>query len=114
MARFVRVGTLADIPVGTARQVVVDGRKIAVARTASGVYAVDDTCTHEEQSLAAGPVVGDLVVCPKHGSRFHLPTGRVMTLPAVRPVRTYPVRIEGDEILVSPEARPGQGMPHKP
>jgi 3-phenylpropionate/trans-cinnamate dioxygenase ferredoxin subunit len=110
---FVRVAAISEVPAGTARQVVLDGRKIAVANAGGTIYAVADTCTHEEQSLSAGPVVGEIIVCPKHGSRFHLPSGRVLSLPAVRPVATYPVKVEGEDILVSPEARPGQGMPHR-
>ena len=113
MTTFVKVATVADVPPGTARQVEVDGRKVAVVNVRGTIYAIDDTCTHEEESLSDGPVVGELIVCPKHGSRFHLPTGRVMSLPAVRPVNTYAVKVEGDDILVSPEPRPGQGMPHK-
>ncbi|MDI6771109.1 MAG: non-heme iron oxygenase ferredoxin subunit [bacterium] len=113
MAEFIRVATLQEVPPGAAKQVVAGGRKIAVVNVGGTVYAVDDTCTHEDQSLAAGPVVGEILVCPKHGSRFHLPSGRVLSLPAVRPVATYPVKVEGDAILVSPESRPGQGMPHR-
>lgn len=113
MAEFIQVATLQEIPSGTAKQVVAGGRKIAVVNVRGTVYAVDDTCTHEDQSLAAGPVVGEILVCPKHGSRFHLPSGRVLSLPAVRPVSTYPVKVEGDAILVSLESRPGQGMPHR-
>ncbi|OFX35134.1 MAG: hypothetical protein A2Z07_02295 [Armatimonadetes bacterium RBG_16_67_12] len=114
MAEFVKVAAASDLPPGTAKRVIVDGHKIAVVHARGGIYAVDDTCTHENESLSAGPVMGDLIVCPKHGSRFHLPTGRVMSLPAVRPVKTYQVKVEGDDILLSLEARPGQGMPHKP
>ncbi len=114
MTEFLKVASLAEIPPGTAKQVIVNGRKIAVVRTGDTVYAVDDTCTHEDESLSAGPVHGDLIVCPKHGSRFHLPTGRVMSLPAVRPVRTYPVKVEGGDVLLSLNARQGHGMPHKP
>ncbi len=113
MGEFIRVATLQEVPPGTAKQVEAGGHKIAVVNVRGTVYAVDDTCTHEDQSLAAGPVVGEILVCPKHGSRFHLPSGRVLSLPAVRPVATYPVKVEGDAILVSPEGRPGQGMPHK-
>jgi 3-phenylpropionate/trans-cinnamate dioxygenase ferredoxin subunit len=113
MADYVKVATLAEIPAGSAKQVVVEGRPIAVANVGGTIYAVDDTCTHEDESLAGGPVVGEIIVCPKHGSRFHLPTGRVLSLPAVRPVGTYPVKVEGDDILLSPAARPGRGMPHK-
>jgi 3-phenylpropionate/trans-cinnamate dioxygenase ferredoxin subunit len=114
MADYVKVATVAEVPAGTAKQVVVDGRLVAVANVGGTLYAIDDTCTHEDESLAGGPVVGEIIVCPKHGSRFHLPTGRVLSLPAVRPVRTYPVKVEGDDILLSPASRPGQGMPHKP
>jgi len=113
MAGFVKVLTLADVPPGTAKQVEIDGRKIAVVNARGTVYAVDDTCTHENESLSEGPVVGEIIACPKHGSRFHVPTGRVLSLPAVRPVNTYEVKVEGEDILLLPEPRPGHGMPHK-
>ncbi|MDR7486276.1 MAG: non-heme iron oxygenase ferredoxin subunit [Armatimonadota bacterium] len=113
MGEFTKVATLDQVPPGTAKQVVVDGRTIAIVNAHGTVYAIDDTCTHEEESLAEGPVVGEIIVCPKHGSRFHVPTGRVLSLPAVRPVNTYPVKVVGDDILLLPEPRPGQGMPHK-
>ncbi len=113
MADYVKVATLGEVPPGSAKQVVVDGRKIAVVNVRGTIYAIDDTCTHEEESLSGGPVVGELIVCPKHGSRFHVPTGRVLSLPAVRPVDTYAVKVEAEDILVSPEPHRGQGMPHK-
>jgi 3-phenylpropionate/trans-cinnamate dioxygenase ferredoxin subunit len=113
MDDFVRVAAVADIPPGSAKRVDLEGRKIALVNVAGTIYAIDDTCTHEEESLSEGPVVGEIIVCPKHGSRFHVPTGRVLSLPAVRPVNTYAVRVEGEGILLSPQPRPGVGMPHK-
>lgn len=113
MDGFVRVASTGEIPPGTAGRVVVEGRRVAVVNLSGTFYAIDDTCTHEDQSLSEGPVVGDLIVCPKHGSRFHIPTGRVLSLPAARPVSTYQVRVEGEEILVSARPTPGQGMPHR-
>jgi 3-phenylpropionate/trans-cinnamate dioxygenase ferredoxin subunit len=113
MSEFVRVAATSEIPPGVARRVQVNGRVIAVVNAGGTLYAVDDTCTHEDESLSEGPVVGEIIVCPKHGSRFHLPTGRVLSLPAVRPLHTYAVKIEGDDVFVSPEPRPGQGMPHR-
>lgn len=110
---FRRVAAEADVPVGTAKQVVVEGHRIALVNVRGVMHAIDDTCTHEDQSLAAGAVTGDIIACPKHGSRFHVPTGRVLSLPAVRPVRTYPVKVEGGEIWLSLESRAGHGMPHK-
>jgi 3-phenylpropionate/trans-cinnamate dioxygenase ferredoxin subunit len=113
MSEYVQVAVTSDVPAGTAKCVELDGRKIAVVNVGGTFYAIDDTCTHEDESLSAGSVVGELIVCPKHGSRFHIPTGRVLSLPAVIPLSTYPVRVEGEAVLVAPEPRRGQGMPHK-
>ena len=104
---------VAEIPPGQGRRFDVNGFRIAVFNAGGTFYAVDDTCTHEEASLAEGPVSGEIVACPKHGSRFHLPTGRVLSLPAVRPVNTYEVKVEGADILLRPQPRRGVGMPHK-
>ncbi len=112
-AAFVPVASAADVPPGTARAVTVDGRRIALFNVNGTFYAIDDSCTHEETSLAAGPVYGEIVACPKHGSRFHLPTGRVLSLPAVVPVNTYQVKVEGGQVLVLPVPQKGRGMPHK-
>jgi 3-phenylpropionate/trans-cinnamate dioxygenase ferredoxin subunit len=110
---FVPVATLAEVPPGTARAVDVAGRRIALVNVGGTIYAIDDTCTHERVSLSGGQVTGEIIVCPKHGSRFHVPTGRVLSLPAVRPVSTYPVKVDGETVLVAPQPRPGQGMPHR-
>ncbi len=113
MSGFVKVATVDQVPPGQGRRVDVDGRRIALFNVGGRFYAVDDTCTHEEASLSAGALSGEIVACPKHGSRFHLPTGRVLSLPAVRPVDTYEVKVEGTDVLVLPQPRKGVGMPHK-
>jgi len=75
---------------------------IAVFRLEDGFYATEDTCSHAQSSLAAGDV--DLeectVECPYHASQFEIKTGRVLSLPATKPIRTFPVRIVGDEVFV--------------
>jgi len=75
---------------------------IAVFRLEDGFYATEDTCSHAQSSLAAGDV--DLeectVECPYHASQFEIKTGRVLSLPATKPIRTFPVRIVGDEVYV--------------
>jgi 3-phenylpropionate/trans-cinnamate dioxygenase ferredoxin subunit len=113
VSEFVRVASVDDLPPGSARRVEVNGYRVAVFNVKGTIYAVDDTCTHEEASLAEGAVSGEIVACPKHGSRFHLPTGRVLSLPAVRPVNTYEVKVEGGDVLLLPQPRQGVGMPHK-
>ncbi|HET6781904.1 MAG TPA: non-heme iron oxygenase ferredoxin subunit [bacterium] len=113
MAEYVKVAKIEEIPAGQGKAVTVDGRQIAIFNVEGAFYAIDDTCTHEEASLAEGAVYGDIVACPKHGSRFHLSTGRVLSLPAVIPVNTYPVKVEDGQVLVLPEPQRGRGMPHK-
>ncbi len=113
MAEYVKVATLEELPPGKAKAVSVDGVRIALFNVEGTLYAIDDTCTHEEASLAEGAIYGEVVACPKHGSRFNLRTGRVLSLPAVIPVNTYPVRVEDGVVLLLPEPQKGRGMPHK-
>ncbi|HLE78678.1 MAG TPA: non-heme iron oxygenase ferredoxin subunit [bacterium] len=113
VAEYVAVATTEEIPPGTAKLVHINGYRVAIFNVGGTFHAIDDVCTHEEASLAAGPVYGDIVACPKHGSRFHIPTGRVLSLPAVRPVDTYPVKVEDGRVWVRPEPQHGRGMPHK-
>ncbi len=113
MSEFVRVARASDLSPGSVRQVDVAGRRVALANVDGQFYAFDDPCTHEEASLSAGGLSGEVVVCPKHGSRFHVKTGRVLSLPAVRSVAVYAVRVEGDDVLVSPQAQTSKELPHR-
>jgi 3-phenylpropionate/trans-cinnamate dioxygenase ferredoxin subunit len=110
---YVRVAAVEEIPPGGARAVAVGGRTIAVFNVDGSFYAVDDTCTHEYAPLSQGARHSEVVTCPKHGSRFNVRTGRVLSLPAVVPVSTYPVRVEGGQVYVLPAPQRGHGMPHK-
>jgi len=75
--------------------------QVAVVTTADGgLFAVDDTCSHGQVSLSEGDVDGGEIECWGHGARFDLATGRATALPAVAPIRTYPIRIEGEDVLV--------------
>jgi len=97
-----------QIPEGEVRKVVVDRIEIAIANLGDGVFlAVDDICSHAEASLSEGEVDVDdeTIECPRHGSTFDLRTGRPRTLPATMPVVTYPVKVEGDTILIELEDR---------
>ena len=99
---FVRVALEEEITPEAAMRVTCGGRAIALVRIAGGeLYAVDDTCTHEEASLAEGLVEGSTIECPRHGARFDLASGEAITLPAVGSLRTYQVKVENGEILVN-------------
>ena len=76
---------------------------IAVFHVGGEFFATDDTCTHAKFSLAEGYVEGAEVVCALHEARFCLRTGRVLSPPAIVALRTYRVRIEGDEVFIDIE-----------
>lgn len=102
----VRVCGVDDIPVDQARRFDLDGYRLAVVRMGAGDgdewFAIDDRCTHAEASLSEGPVWADdcEIECPRHGSTFDLRTGKPLTLPATRPANVYPVRVDGDDVLI--------------
>lgn len=98
---FLTVARASEIEPGTVRVVEVDGRSLCIGRTEDGEWgAIDNVCTHDGGVLGAGELDGTAVECPRHGARFDLFSGRVLALPAVRPVRAYPARIVGDEVQV--------------
>jgi 3-phenylpropionate/trans-cinnamate dioxygenase ferredoxin subunit len=78
------------------------GVPIAVFRTEGDeFFAIDDTCTHQDASLADGWLEGCEVECPLHASRFDLRTGRVDAPPAKVPVRTHAVHVEDETVYVT-------------
>jgi 3-phenylpropionate/trans-cinnamate dioxygenase ferredoxin component len=91
----------ADVPEGTAVRCVVDGEAVAVVHTEGDFYAIRDECSHAEIPLSEGEIDGTTLECWLHGSRFDLVTGRPTGLPATVPVPVYPVKIDGDDVLVA-------------
>ncbi|MBT8462223.1 MAG: non-heme iron oxygenase ferredoxin subunit [Gemmatimonadetes bacterium] len=100
MSEFRTVARLEEVPAGTLLQVELDGEKIVLAHVGDRVFALHDECTHEEFALSSGELVGEQITCVLHGARFDLETGAPRALPAVRPVKTYEARVEGEEIQV--------------
>jgi 3-phenylpropionate/trans-cinnamate dioxygenase ferredoxin subunit len=93
-----KLSQLAD---NSAVGVEIDDVPICIARTQGEVYAISDICSHADVNLSDGDVEDGTVECWLHGSRFDLRSGRPTGLPANRPVPTYPVKIDGDDVLVS-------------
>ena len=100
MTAWVRVAPAADIAPGDYASAEVDGSFVAVFNVDGEFFAIDDVCTHDGGPLDQGEVVGDQIECPRHGARFDVRTGKAMTLPAIFPVKTYPVRVDGNDILL--------------
>ena len=98
----IRLGALSDLPENGVRAFEAGGRRVAVYRVGAALYATDDICSHEHAYLSEGWLDPDdcTVECPLHGARFDLASGRALSLPAYEPVAVYPVRADGDDLLV--------------
>lgn len=76
------------------------GIEVAVYFCDGGYYAIEDVCTHDYGPLAEGEVEGCQVICPRHGARFDIKTGKALTLPAYRPVESYPVEVRNGRVVL--------------
>ena len=100
MTDFVPVAHTRELPPGKMKRVIVGKERILLVNVAGEYFATQDTCSHEDASLATGSLHGDLVKCPLHGSRFNVRTGQVLDEPAEENLKTYPVKIDGERICV--------------
>ena len=101
MTDFQRACAVADVADGSAVRVTIDGVPVAVVRSSGEVFAIHDVCSHANVALSEGEVEDQTIECWLHGSRFDLVTGRPTGLPATQPVPVYPVKIDGDDVLVA-------------
>ena len=100
-SRSVTVARAADVKPGDLAAFEVDGVRIAVANADGRFFAIGDTCTHEQCSLAAeGTLEGTVVTCGCHGAQFDVTTGAVLAPPAPEPVKSYVVHVEHGDLVV--------------
>jgi apoptosis-inducing factor 3 len=108
-------GTVAWVPIaktsdaierhGTAIEV--RGQQVALFMVNGRRYATSNVCTHQFALLTQGCVEGEYVDCPMHQGRFHIPSGAAQGKPVTKPLRTYALRVTGDDVLIElsePEA----------
>jgi 3-phenylpropionate/trans-cinnamate dioxygenase ferredoxin subunit len=91
---------LSELQQGKPVKVEKNGKTICVTRVGDEVFAVDDTCSHSDASLAEGDVTDFKIECWMHGAEFDLRTGEALTPPAVAPLHTYGVHVDGDSVTV--------------
>jgi len=89
---FTKVATTQEVPAGTAKQVTVNGRAVALFNLNGTYYAIDDTCPHRGAPLWEGEVEGNELTCPWHGARFDVTTGSHLCPPARSGVAAYKVQ----------------------
>jgi 3-phenylpropionate/trans-cinnamate dioxygenase ferredoxin subunit len=97
---FLSVATVDEL--GNGERIILDigGETIALFNIAGKYFAIADVCSHDDGPVAEGELLNHEIACPRHGARFDLRTGEALSLPAVIDIPAYPVRIEGNDILI--------------
>ena len=95
-----KVAQTSDLSPGASKVVQADSHSIALFNVEGTFYAIDNKCTHRGGPLGEGELTGDTVECPWHGAHFNVKTGAVTSPPAPAGVRSFPVKIEGNDVLV--------------
>jgi 3-phenylpropionate/trans-cinnamate dioxygenase ferredoxin subunit len=98
---WITVGTTEDIPNGTRRILEIDGQPVAVFNIGNTYYAIADICSHDDGPVAEGELFDYEIECPRHGARFDVRDGKVLTFPAIVDIPAYEVRVEGDEVQIA-------------
>jgi nitrite reductase (NADH) small subunit len=99
MPRSVRVAAVSDVPPGTAKEVLADDQVVALFNVGGTYYALDGVCPHAGGPLGEGTLRGTIVTCPWHGWQFDVTSGQ-NCLNARLMHNCYPVRVEGDDVMV--------------
>jgi 3-phenylpropionate/trans-cinnamate dioxygenase ferredoxin subunit len=100
MAEWIDVASISELPAGGRKVVDSEIGPIAVFNLDGEIFAIEDVCTHDGGELASGDCKGNQIICPRHGSRFCIKTGKVLTPPALEDIETFPTRIEDETIQV--------------
>ncbi len=99
---FVKVASRGELTDGEMTVVTVGGEEVLLTNVGGEIFAISNDCTHSFGPLNAGSLDGDEVECPLHGSRFNVRTGEPTQGPALSGQKVFPVRVDGDDVLVGP------------
>jgi 3-phenylpropionate/trans-cinnamate dioxygenase ferredoxin subunit len=97
---FYEIAKVSELPPGERIFIEVDNKQIVIFNIAGQYFAIGDVCTHDNGPLGEGELDGYQVICPRHGARFDVRTGKVVRFPAVKAIPYYPVKVTGDAIEV--------------
>lgn len=100
MPNWVKVAAAEDCPPGKLLSVETGNERIVLANVDGDFYALIDQCSHQDLPLSDGELEGDRLECIYHGAKFDVCTGRAMQLPAIRPVKTFPVEVRDGDVFI--------------
>ncbi len=103
MPNFIAVAKTADIPPSAIKSFDVNGEQVLIANWQGTLFATQDLCTHDNGTLSDGALVDGEIECPRHGGRFNPQTGAATQMPAMFPIKTFPVKVDGENVLLAIE-----------
>lgn len=100
MSAAASVAKAADIAPGKACIVTVGEYRIALCNVDGEFFAIEDVCTHDDGPLGEGQLQDCRIECPRHGAQFDVKTGQAVRMPAIVPVKTFPVRVSDGDVFI--------------
>jgi nitrite reductase/ring-hydroxylating ferredoxin subunit len=100
MSNTVKVAETQDLLPGTGKVVQSGNHEIALFNVDGEFFAIDNICSHSGGPLCEGELSADIVECPWHGAQFNVKTGAALCPPAPGDVRSFPVKVEGNDVLI--------------
>ena len=92
-----------ELPPGSVKIVVAGATAVGVYNLDGEYFGLEDRCSHDDGPLCEGDFDAEdgVAICPRHGANIDIRSGRALTLPAVDPVETFPVRVEDGVVKVT-------------
>ena len=103
MPKTVKVAQVTELGQGEGKTVDIEGVSLALFNLDGTYFAIANACTHVGGSLGEGALIGKKVTCPLHGAQFDVTSGKVLGGPARSDVKSFPVSLEGDDVMVEVE-----------
>lgn len=97
---FIDIASAQELPGGERLFIEIDNQPIVVFNIAGQFFAIGDVCSHDNGPVGEGDLEGEEVICPRHGARFDLRSGKALSLPAVEDIPAYPVQVQEGRILI--------------
>lgn len=103
MLDFEEIASVDDFKESDRLEVFIDDIPVLLLHVGEQYFAIEDVCTHDGQPLTDGCIEDGAIICPRHGARFDLQSGRALCMPATKPVRTFEVEVRDQKIFARPE-----------